>query len=114
MSTTDTGRAAEAKAADFLVSQGHTLLDRNWRNRWCEIDLVTRRAGTVHFVEVKYRASNAIGDPVAYIGPLKLQKLRRAASAWCQANQWAGSYQIDFIGLTGRYGLDYVPDVTGF
>ena len=114
MSTTDTGRAAEGKAADYLVREGYALLDRNWRNRFCEIDIVARRGGTVHFIEVKYRASNAVGDPVAYIGPLKLQRLRRAASAWCQTHRWEGSYQIDFIGITGQYGFEHLPDVTGF
>jgi putative endonuclease len=116
MSTTSTGRAAEQVAADYLVRQGYAILYRNWRNRWCELDIVARKAGTVHFIEVKYRASTAYGLPAEFINHDKSQRLARAALAWTQAHSYSGPYQIDVVSVTGSLEnpkLEHLPDITG-
>jgi putative endonuclease len=116
MSTTSTGRAAEQQAADYLAGQGYTILDRNWRNRWCELDIVARRDGTVHFVEVKYRATSLFGHPSEYINHDKIARLTRAALAWTQAHGYHGAYQIDAVSVTGdpaRPAIELLPDITG-
>jgi Holliday junction resolvase-like predicted endonuclease len=100
-STTETGRLAETAAAGWLEAAGHTVLDRNWRNRWCELDLVTRRAGMVHFVEVKYRARPTWGTGFDYITPDKIARLQRATAAWCQVNRYRGAYQVDVVSVSG-------------
>jgi putative endonuclease len=116
VSTTSTGRAAEALAADHLVRQGFTLLDRNWRNRWCELDIVARHGGVVHIVEVKYRASTAFGLPAEFVRHDKLARLGRAALAWTQAHAFQGPYQIDVISLCGSLEspqIDHIVDISG-
>ncbi len=100
-SPTAIGRAAEVLAADHLINRGYTILDRNWRNRWCEIDLVARRADRIHFVEVKYRRSSRYGAPAEYISYDKSNRLIRAAAAWTQAHGYAGPCQIDVMAVTG-------------
>lgn len=82
MSTTSAGRTAETDAAHYLEQQGYRILDRNWRNRWCELDIVAQRAGVVHFVEVKYRANTSYGLPAEYINRDKITRLTRAAVAY--------------------------------
>jgi putative endonuclease len=101
--TTATGRAAEELAATHLAAAGFTILDRNWRNRWCELDIVARRAGRVHIIEVKYRRSAAYGAPLEYISHDKINRLTRAANAWIQAHQYRGPYQIDAISVLGAF-----------
>ena len=101
MTTTATGRAAESLAANHLTETGFTILDRNWRNRWCELDIVARRDATVHFVEVKYRANIAYGFAAEYISRDKSARLIRAALAWNQAHRYNGPYQIDVITVEG-------------
>ena len=116
MSTTSTGRAAEQLAADYLMSRGYTILERNWRNRWCELDIVARRGRTIHFIEVKYRASTAYGLPAEYVNHSKSTRLMRAATAWNQAHRHSGPYQIDLISLTGaleRPAIEYLPNAIG-
>jgi putative endonuclease len=116
MSTTSTGRAAEEVAASHLVRQGYTLIDRNWRNRWCELDIVAKKFGVVHFVEVKYRASSLFGHPTEYINHDKLARLTRAALAWTQANGHRGAYQIDVLSVIGSLTepkLEHLSDITG-
>jgi putative endonuclease len=100
MSKTDSGRNAESRVADYLKKQGWKILSQNWRNRWCEIDIVAKHDNCVYFVEVKYRAQNEWGDGFDAITPIKLNKMVRAAGAWVQANKWEGEYQLAVVKVT--------------
>ena len=116
MSTTERGRSAEASTAAYLEARGFTILDRNWRNRWCELDLVTRDAAGVHFVEVKYRRRTDWGDGFEAITYDKIQRLQRAAAAWCQAHQYDGPYQIDVASVSGELtspDISYLANAVG-
>lgn len=114
MNTTATGRAAEQLASEHLEAAGFRILSRNWRNRWCEIDIVARRGAQIHIVEVKYRRSTAYGLASEYISHDKSLRLIRAAAAWCQANRHSGSYQIDVFTVEGALEhptLEHLQDV---
>jgi len=58
------------------------VLDRNWRCRDGELDLVVRRNRTIVFCEVKTRSSTAFGSPAEAVNHLKRQKLRVLAAKW--------------------------------
>lgn len=100
MSTTDSGRNAESRAADYLKKHGWKILSKNWRNRWCEIDIVAKYNNCVYFVEVKYRSRNEWGDGFEAITPTKLKRLARAADAWVMLNNWSGEYQLAAVKVT--------------
>ena len=79
------GRFGEDLAAQHLQRSGFTLLDRNWRCRDGEIDIVAidnTARGTVVFVEVKTRSSEAFGAPAEAVTPVKVRRMRRVASRW--------------------------------
>lgn len=101
MNTTETGRRAEAVAADFLRRKGCEVVGRNWRTRWCEIDVVAVRAGVAFFCEVKYRVSARQGAGLDYITPKKLQQMRFAAELWVTKHRWPGEYQLCAIEISG-------------
>lgn len=101
MSTTSTGRSAEDAAADYLNAKGYKILDRNWRTRWCEIDIVAEKDKCIYFVEVKYRKSEAWGSGLEYITPKKLKQMAFAAEFWVSSNKWAGDYGLSGIEITG-------------
>jgi putative endonuclease len=102
MSATERGRHAEQHAADYLAAAGYRILARNWRNRWCELDIVARDShGAVHFVEVKYRATTRYGSAAEYISRDKTARLIRAATAWSQAQNYDGPYQIGVATVEG-------------
>ncbi len=101
MSTTEIGRLAEGLACDHLNSAGFEILGRNWRNRWCELDIIARRHGVIHFIEVKYRRDTRYGYAAEYISRDKASRLRRAALAWVQAHNYEGPYQIDAVAVEG-------------
>jgi putative endonuclease len=80
------GRHGEDVAADHLRDNGFELLDRNWRCRWGELDLVARDGTCLVAVEVKTRRSTRAGHPLEAVTPVKLARLRRLLAAWLQAH----------------------------
>ncbi|HEX6258729.1 MAG TPA: ribonuclease HII [Candidatus Saccharimonadales bacterium] len=95
------GRQAEAKAATFLEAEGFTILERNWRTKWCEIDIIAKKGRKIHFVEVKYRRTNTGGDGIAAITPAKLRQMSFAAELWLQRNKRSSVCTLSAISLSG-------------
>jgi uncharacterized protein (TIGR00252 family) len=102
MSTTDTGKRAEAAVATFLKGQGYTIVEQNWRTRWCEIDIVARKGEVVYFVEVKYRKSDSQGDGLEYITSQKLNQMTFAAELWVSNHRWEGEYALAAAAVNGE------------
>lgn len=80
------GKRGEQLAAAHLEQRGFTIVDRNWRCRQGEIDLVALDRGDLVFIEVKTRSSTAYGHPFEAITVMKLARLRRLAVAWCDSH----------------------------
>jgi putative endonuclease len=78
------GRYGERVAAEHLQAAGLAVLDRNWRCRWGELDLVVRDGGCLVGVEVKTRRSTAAGSPLEAITPAKVARLRRLLGCWLE------------------------------
>ena len=73
------GREGEDRAAKFLAKRGYRILERNYRTRSGEIDLIALDRGVVVFVEVKTRTSDAFGAPELAVTPQKQQRMLKAA-----------------------------------
>lgn len=99
--STELGRRAEQVAAEFLARRGHQVLARNWRTRWCEIDIITSQNSVVYFVEVKYRRTTAFGGGLDYITPKKLAQLHFAAEFWLAKGNQAAEYRLAAVEVTG-------------
>jgi putative endonuclease len=76
------GRHGEATAASWYEDAGYEILDRNWRRREGEIDLIVRRGRTVVFCEVKTRTSDRFGTGAESVLEAKQRRIRRLASRW--------------------------------
>lgn len=76
------GAAGESAVAAWYEARGYRVLDRNWRVREGEIDLVVGRERAVVFCEVKTRRSAAFGAPVEAVTGRKQQRIRRLARRW--------------------------------
>lgn len=107
------GELGEEHVARFLSNQGFQILERNWRIREGELDLVaTRPDSLIIFVEVKTRTSIAHGDPLEAINQGKALRIQRLALAWLATHGRLGSeYRIDVAGVlitrSGEFILDY-------
>jgi putative endonuclease len=78
------GQKAEDIAVDFLQARGLQILERNFRRRLGELDIVARDGDTLAIVEVRTRASDRFGGAAASVGPRKQQRLARAAAQLLQ------------------------------
>ncbi len=95
------GTWAEDAAAAFLVERGLELLQRNYRCRFGEIDLVLRDAGTLVFAEVRYRGSHSFGGAGESITAGKRKKLLRAARHYMAAHNEFPACRFDAVLLNG-------------
>jgi ribonuclease HII len=80
------GAIAEEAAASYLSKLGMKILERNWKTKWCEVDVVAQKDKVLYFVEVKYRRRDEQGDGLAAITPKKLRQMRYAADFWLHAH----------------------------
>ncbi len=98
------GRAGEDRAARYLRSLGYTVLDRNWRIRDGEIDLVVARPGELVVVEVKTRRGDGFGHPLEAVDSRKQHRLWRLAFAWVAAHPddaQGRRLRLDAVAITG-------------
>ena len=73
------GKRAEDLAAEFLRAQGCEILERNYRRRLGELDLVARERGVLVIAEVRTRAPGGYGSAAASVDRLKQRRITRAA-----------------------------------
>lgn len=86
LSTKQIGDKAEDVATNYLVRLGHKIIDRNWKTKYCEIDIVSKYKQTIHFTEVKYRKKSDQGGGLAAITDKKLNQMKFAANFYMQSN----------------------------
>ena len=106
LSTTELGKQAEDFALAYLQQQNLTLVCRNFRCRFGEIDLIMRDKNTVVFLEVRWRRSNHFLAPLETIDRRKRDKLVKTGQLFIQSAQAPGDsdFRFDVVGLTGVGG----------
>ena len=95
------GAEAENLAAAYLQQAGLTLVARNYRCRFGEIDVVAREGKTLVFVEVRMRTSNAFGGAAASITAAKRDKLLRAARHYLSGCARTPACRFDALLING-------------
>jgi putative endonuclease len=106
------GDAAEDRAAAYLTGRGYRIVERNFRAKVGEIDIVARQGEVVVFVEVRSRAGAAFGLPQETVGREKRRKLIRAAQVYAQARGLDCPLRFDVI-ADGPGGLEHIEDAFG-
>ena len=100
MSTKQTGDYGEDLACEYLKKQGYEILERNFRIRGGEIDIVAKVGETLVFVEVKSRWSHEYGPPAESMTPWKIKYLLKTAMFYVQKIKWGDKeYRLDFISI---------------
>jgi putative endonuclease len=97
------GVAAEEAACKFLVRHGLTLIDRNYRCRGGELDLIMLDGKTLALIEVRYRASNDFGGASASVTWTKQRRLILAARHLLTTRRELNRYpaRFDVVAITG-------------
>jgi putative endonuclease len=91
------GAFGERAAATMLESRGYQIIDRNWRCRWGELDLVATKGDELAFVEVKTRRGSALGAPEESVTSAKHERI------WRSVHEYLG--QHDGIALPPDWRL---------
>jgi len=103
-----TGILGETLAAEYLKDRGFFLIERNYRKKWGEIDLILKKDTTIHFVEVKTVSYETVEDlkeavshgtyrPEENVHFRKLQRLGRAMQSWLLENEEQLDFQLDVL-----------------
>lgn len=104
-SPTRVGSFAETVASEYLTKNGFEIIDRNWKTKWCEVDIIATKSTKIYFIEVKYRLSSRQGGGLSAITPSKLRQMRFAAEFWLHTQKSQADAQLSAIEVTGT---DYV------
>ncbi len=106
------GHNAEGAVEDYLGDNGFKILDRNWKTKQCEIDVIAKKDKCIYFVEVKYRSSFDQGDGFEYITPTKLRQMSFAAEYWVAQNKWEGEYCLSGASVSGDdFEVEFIEEI---
>jgi putative endonuclease len=98
------GQTGEQLAAEHLLRLGYEIVERNYRTRWGELDIVARRGTTLAFCEIKTRRDGGrAGGPFDAVGPAKRAQVRKMAGRWLVERRdrpYAEVIRFDAIGVT--------------
>lgn len=96
------GIAAESRAAAFLEQAGLSLVTRNYRSPFGEIDLIMRQDQTLVFVEVRFRGRSDYGTPAETVDGRKQSRLRATAEHYLQRDRRASKRpcRFDIVAVT--------------
>ncbi len=97
------GNEAESMAAAYLERCGFTILEKNYRTKFGEIDLIARDKNTLVFIEVKARSSNSFGSPKDAVTQQKQKKISMAALAYLRVKRAVNtSIRFDVVAVCTR------------
>lgn len=112
------GRIGESVATTYLKKNGYTILKRNFKARYGELDIVCSKDDTLIFVEVKTRMDESYGLPEESVTPRKLREVVKTAQYFQALNpNLPDSLRIDVIGIilfddnTPKY-FNHIENVT--
>lgn len=101
--TRETGSIHEERAAASLEEQGILILERNYRTRSAEIDIIGLDGSTLVFFEVKFRSRAGMGYPLEAVNRRKQEKIRSAAREYIASKKRCGTaMRFDCIGILGE------------
>lgn len=100
MTTKKIGDQGEHQAAQFLTERGYSILERNYRYKRAEVDIVAQLDRLLVFVEVKTRKNAQFGYPEQFVNPKKIDLLHQAATAYQENLNWQDDIRFDIIAIT--------------
>jgi putative endonuclease len=102
------GNNTERLALKYLLDQGLTHLESNFRSRYGEIDLILQEHETLVFVEVRYRKQNTHGSAAASVDQLKQRKLIKTGLTYLQKHSPEAICRFDIIAIQGNGQLEWI------
>ena len=95
-----TGNKGEELAADYLTAHGFKIIERNWRFRYAEVDIIAAKNDRLHFFEIKTRTSDKFGKPEESMSHKKMRMLKTAAEEYQYKHMQWKYVQFDVLAIT--------------
>ncbi len=107
------GKAGEEMAANLLISKGYEILERQWRYKHKEIDIIAKKGNTISIVEVKTRSSEKFGTASDFITENKMDFLAEAAEEYVESINFDGNLQFDVVvifAIDGNFKVEHIEN----
>ncbi len=107
------GNAGEDFAISHLLKLGYNVLDKNWRYKHLEVDIIALHNNQLVIVEVKLRASNAFGQPEDFVSLKKQKNLIKAAHAYVIEKNLDYEVRFDVVSIiqnSNEFSLEHIID----
>lgn len=112
------GAEAESMAASYLRHQGYVILEKNYRSKFGEIDLIAKDKNTLVFIEVKARRSGSFGHPKEAVNRVKQKKISMVALAYMRVKRAMNMpVRFDVVAICsqkGNVGIEIVKNAFEF
>lgn len=93
------GREGENLAAEYLEKKGYQVLEKNYRFKKSEVDLICQKDGLLIFVEVKTRSSRIFGQPESFVSDTQKIAIIRAAEQYMLDADWSNDLRFDIVAI---------------
>ncbi len=93
------GKEGEDMAARFLKDKGYEIVQRNYRYKQSEIDVIVKKDNWLIFIEVKLRSSDAYGYPEDFVDYKKAKNIIDGAEQYTYENDWHGNVRYDIVSI---------------
>ena len=106
------GKRGEDLAFDWLKANGYEIIERTWRNRFEEIDIIAQKADELVIVEVKTRSTRAFGMPEDSVSLKKQRNLVNAAESYIFQSNSNLDTRFDIISIlisAGNVDITHIP-----
>jgi putative endonuclease len=98
--TLEAGKDGERLAERHLLNKGYKLLERNYRYKKAEIDLIMQTGNIIAFIEVKTRKNKSFGNPEEFVSELQASRIMDAAENYAENNALSNDFRFDIVAIT--------------
>lgn len=95
----DIGKTGEDLSVDYLLNNGFKIIERNYRYKHCEIDIIAEKNNCLHFIEVKYRKTNTYGYPETFVSNNQKERIKTASDNYIFEKSWEWNISFDIISI---------------
>lgn len=106
------GKIGEEKAIEFLKKNGYKIIDRNFRTKIGEIDIICKKKREIVFIEVKTRSSDDFGLPEEAVNEKKLKRMEKVAYLYMELKKINSPFKFEVLSIKkedGDFKFEIIP-----
>ena len=104
------GNLGEDIAVSYLEKNKFTILERNYRYKRCEIDIIAEKDNCIYFIEVKIRKNNSFGYPEDFVSESQKNRIKLAAENYIYNKKWNGKILFNIISIEENSKIIFFMD----